>query len=846
MKITGIYLKNVGRITEINQKIDGNVICLVGPNGMGKTTVTQAIQFAFEGRFGSTKKPTSDYIRRSSEEEITQMEVRIDFREGGVDGYIHRKAYTSGGGSRKLSWPPRTFDTDKDKDVPLKAEKEVQALLTELFGVDRSAMNSAVFILQGEMRGMFGDDASRLKFYTKLMMKEWVRKVYDMAADYRRQVEGSCQDLAPVRDEAERAQQSAQEEFKECERALAKLKSWEVESTLLSRVSRAVSESQAAGEAHNRALTVLREVDTQEKQEHARCVDSWRERVVVLKEQLTTSETQLRDIVGKRADVEQHSRLVSVGKQLEELAAEHATHEETLKAGDPTDREKAAEDALRRAVVLRDNPGQIAALDARILTAEGKLAAAAETLDAAQTKHSDLRGQFRSITTDVENLQKLANVEVDSCCPMCGGDPSKDYVACRLKEQQQTLLKLREQGSIAAEAARESLSEFEALQKQTNALRAQRDPLVADLKRAESYDARPSVEEADAALGALRLEVSTFKTARARADLVNSKISALRKDNPGFISLAVHVASRDSAERSLKVITDATSQADLQQAITDVTGEVARLDVQIREGENIAVEVRDAKERVEDARKRVLEASAALESVGAAVSACPRLAALMSNGDSIVVSPHTIEEAEASIRAGQSEYDNTVGSVATARRVKVDADSRLIEIETRMAEQETRRTIASELNELKEAFSSGSAVLDYLDYQFGRVSLLAADYLAASNADFMVSASSTVPLAYDFLRVDRPGEVWLPQSSMSGGQQVRLAIATLKAIHHLLIPRVGLLSLDEPSTHIDAEGVEALATMLKQTGEEDGLQLIVVDHDPLMAAAATDTIRLGD
>ena len=110
----------------------------------------------------------------------------------------------------------------------------------------------------------------------------------------------------------------------------------------------------------------------------------------------------------------------------------------------------------------------------------------------------------------------------------------------------------------------------------------------------------------------------------------------------------------------------------------------------------------------------------------------------------------------------------------------------------------------------------------------------------------MVCASAEQPLSYDFMRLDRPDEVWLPQTCMSGGQKGRLAVATLRAIHALVMPNVGLLVLDEPTTHLDDDTKLSMAEMLRSIGDEGTLQLIVCDHSRVITASFTETIDIPD
>ena len=77
-------------------------------------------------------------------------------------------------------------------------------------------------------------------------------------------------------------------------------------------------------------------------------------------------------------------------------------------------------------------------------------------------------------------------------------------------------------------------------------------------------------------------------------------------------------------------------------------------------------------------------------------------------------------------------------------------------------------------------------------------------------------------------------------SQLSGGQQQRVALA------RALINNPPFLLADEPTGNLDSNTTREVLALFKQLNEQDGITILLVTHDPKVAASCRRVIRMAD
>jgi len=114
--------------------------------------------------------------------------------------------------------------------------------------------------------------------------------------------------------------------------------------------------------------------------------------------------------------------------------------------------------------------------------------------------------------------------------------------------------------------------------------------------------------------------------------------------------------------------------------------------------------------------------------------------------------------------------------------------------------------------------------------------MMPASYSTRPHSDRAVKARAKMLLE----RVGLGGRMDHEPARLSGGEQQRVAIA------RALINQAPILIADEPTGNLDSKTGEEILGLFRELNEQDGITIIMVTHDPLVADHADRTIRISD
>ena len=191
-----------------------------------------------------------------------------------------------------------------------------------------------------------------------------------------------------------------------------------------------------------------------------------------------------------------------------------------------------------------------------------------------------------------------------------------------------------------------------------------------------------------------------------------------------------------------------------------------------------------------------------------------------------------------------------ISAMATLVELKASRTRLLDRIEAvkdKIARNEDKQRLIDDLTVVKQLLMRNGVPLAFMNDVFTKITGMVQEMLQRMGANFSVLPDPDRPCSFVFVRTDNDSQFEMMQEQLSGGQAIRLALALLLSCQQVILPEVGLLVLDEPSSHIDSEGVENMRDLflsMQSILRNSDMQVVMVDHNEKLMVAFDKMIAL--
>ena len=845
MRIKKLLIKNLGKHKHLEATLDGSVVGLMGPNGSGKSTILKLIHFLVTG-WTPAKETQESFIRKVDPE----LEAEPAFGQAEMEFYAQGNTYRI---SRKIGSPSsRKLAKLDDKGAEIKDETytradEIQATLTEILGADKYAIDNAVFPEQGALdKILFGSQAEREELLVKLLLLGHMQKVADVAAGKIKILSSEIQDFSTLHDELQSSRNTAEQELAKAEEQLTRTRSYDPEikmyeewernlSAITSNATHALNAKNSARaneEAANAALNAqadklkLKLTSVQE-------LSDWVDR-------LNAKIKATRNLVAAMQDSRNKASLYkNIVDRISELTKEYgsllAECPEEVPANSIADLEARIQAQQNRIKYKSDLDQAVAEgkknrdLAANLVIEVNTLSKNLEELEGKMQALSNEAALFKTIT---ETCKIALDSECTADCPVCGENVSHEKLRDRFTTYDQKLKVAKQElntlnDKYVSLSKDMKVSQHELTQRQT----------LLDFYTKQYKNNKALLDAGvDEDIDALKAQYAALNSAAAK------RVADLKRINKISSDIKLYEARlKEFSEEEIDSFNklDVTS---LEREIVEFNDKIEHWSSKLEEltDTNIKIGKLLSARETEIKRSEEFEASCAelaLKRDQIFESFTPQLKYLVEQGGEV---KETLIE--------KSRIYNQLE--ATAAQLKVQANGirrRLLEIENKIKLDEEKRAVIQELQRIVNAFSRQGIPMAYVQHKFDSLVSMTQDNLEIMDANFAIIPHPNKPVSLQFYRVDEPGQVLFDHDKLSGGQKVRLSIAFLLAVQQLVIPDLGFLVLDEPSTHLDEEARENLKELLlnlNQQLESTDTQILVCDHARELEPAFVNVIQL--
>ena len=844
MRIKNLLIKNLGKHKHLEATLDGSVVGLMGPNGSGKSTILKLIHFLVTG-WTPAKETQESFIRKVDPDLEVEPAFGLAEMEFSAQGNTYRISRKIGSPSSRKLAKLDSKGAEIKEDTYTRAD-EIQATLTDILGADKYAIDNAVFPEQGALdKILFGSQAEREELLVKLLLLGHMQKVADVAAGKIKILASEIQDFSTLHDELQASRNSAEVDLANAEEQLMRTRSYDTEiklyedwernlSDIVSNSSHLLNAKNAARVNDEKIKNTLAEqsakfLTLESPEELGGWVDKLKVKIKDTRHRVTT----LQDTKGKAGQYKSIiERVDNYNNDLTQLKADcpAAADPNLITDLDKRIREQQNRDYYKSQITDATTRGKDTRDKIERLTESvNELSAELKDVEDKEQVLSNERSLFKTIT-DTCKLALDSGCTAD--CPVCGENVSHEKLRSRFETYNTKLIeasnKLRDISISHAQTSKQLHDmQHELTQRQTL--------LTVYIKQYKDNKALLDAGTDE--------DVQVLKDEFTRLNNTNAKRASDIKniEKIEYEIKKLEFALQAYTEEEVKSFNELDLTA-LDKEVVELNDKIEQWSSKLDELSKTYITINQLISARETEIKRSEEFAVACESFALKRDAIfnsfpPQLKHLVEQGG----------EVKDTLIENNKIYNQLE---AKAAQLKVQANGirkRLREIEDKIKLDAEKRAVIQELQRVVHAFSRQGIPMSYVQHKFDSLVSMTQDNLEIMDANFAIIPHPAKPVSLQFYRVDEPGQVLFDHDKLSGGQKVRLSIAFLLAVQQLVIPDLGFLVLDEPSTHLDEEARENLKELLlnlNQQLESTDTQILVCDHARELEPAFVNVIQL--
>lgn len=852
MRLLTLEVKNWGPHEHLTCDLDSPITGIIGANGKGKSFLLTAISYAITGSLPMAKER---YIREWDVKDPDKSgkgykaSVRLKFSAQGKEGEVERVIWDSGT-SRSLSWDGKV----------LTRQAEVDQLMEDLMGADKAALQNAVFIQQGELTNLVkGTPSVRQETIRRLMNLNFLAsraedaKLQLRVLELRSAADNSqtISDLTGSIHEKEEKVSRLEGEYapyKKVQDLDPYFKKWNL---LTRKVDDLLTQCNIIREQKRRAREVLssKKEGIPELREKMGQLEEKRSKLSACDDKLIRlAELKRKELYELQPPIEAHLKADNALRALGYTSEEAI--EAVIKGAGILRQVKEEEGKIRTSLEKKEK------VDAKVKETEAEIEKREKLIS---EKEAEVKDELQNAEWSKAAYDVVIGRNKDMKCPICHSPMTIESIKEAEKftgtdEELKDMLfdRCLRHGFIRKEYelfTEEKQNEIDGLSRTLVGERQESANLqahctisearVLELKKEFDAVATSCASEEHLSLSSAEEEIRVIsEEAEMKLKKVRElKLKLLPRDREQ--SLLEQMADVAVEEKKLEDEVKAEwngnvpDRTEIDRLRQEVFREMCALSSAISEIENLEKQVNDAEE---SERKKTEQISyirdGELNLLQEKLSAVGGSADLPGEGAFYELWDGWLEEA----KRLSWEISSTKGIIAEEHQrlgAAIAAREKVAKI----------RGVAEDVRKVVDMLSRDGLPSAFMQAVFEELVDAVQSLLAQMGANFSVSVS---PIPCSFTFTNEKGYS-MPQESLSGGQAVRLALAMLLAAQRLILPEVGLLILDEPTSHVDAEGVDSMRSLFSELAillQNAGMQLIVVDHNPALQAGFTKSIML--